>query len=1336
MNLNIKKKLYENVVPIICDDRKGTAFFISSDTLITARHNIVSHLEDENEPIFILANGRYVACTGQQIGNPGEKIDVAILKCKGNEYGQISGLKLLAANLTGDMNLHMMGYPNELGGSVDPIHLPLKFFESGEHSAADLILVNDSSVSFFSYAGFSGSPLVNLLGSVVGITIIEESHNLRAISIKRLSDILISKNIPFSTNGLEEDDSPVGLLRCKEFLDLAIKKAGRKYSPELHVPQTELENMFAKFMDFGVISECDKIEADITDWCSRFEKFAGISRSDESGAEKPFREYVEEICYGVKKEDLSKQEKEELQYIKDQYFYHDEISSRKYLSQKILFGLNGPAGTGKSHICHNVAEHYLSMGNHVYICHGTYFESDLPPEDNLKRIFNLNDENLLRINALASESGKYVLFVIDAINEGAGHGYWTDNIISVINLSRQYPMFKFLVSERRNTNSIIEKLRENHEYYSIVHSYPLNGFEDTDEAIEKYAQANKIEPEELNRFNLDLSNPLMLSMFCRGIGKRKIMPSIAGKDMTRYDVYADYLTQRNDIVSTHIDEDPHKNVTLRAVKKICQSTVLKPGFMTISRKKAMKICNRIVFRREWSKSLLHHLIDENILFEIGTWDEYEGQSLDFEFQNIGDVFRANALLSLKWSDEEIMKFIRELLNGRYIKFPNDNILNLIPAVIGMWNRKPLPISFLESMEDNMLEEAILYRGQSRTWIEELWKSKLPDMPVQIVFRNLWHLSTRFILDFHHYLCSLSMAERDVKTIEYFNRRFEIHGTSLNFGNVSNNYCDEAKYLFSLAWSTSSSHPHYRAMAIRHMTKILCRHNRLYRHLLRLFIKVNDPYVQSSVLCAIYGCLLITRDIDIARKAAKIIYDAFYSSADIIPSNLHVRQWSMLILEFAKSLDSSIDYYSKLTLPLTTSANPLESDFSQINPDAVFGNTKGGEMLRYNLFSDPVLSSDFNRYIIGTNNHIAHPEFFVAKAEDIPLADIEKMIAAEVIRLGWNDNLGKMETMRYSESRHDNPKERIGKKYLWIAYQNIMARLSDHCYFAEFWWPRERKPIKGAKPWLLDGRSLFDPTLLINDNTSIELPTIQFKSEIENIADLVDSSSFAKPILSGKDSDGNEWLQIDGWDNWRDIQDGYSGPSIHIQIVSWIVKGISRQDLESAIKTDIKWRELTMPYDGLYECLWNEMPWSCRSQEKQYEWERFLNTDGKYMPMRVTQLQEEMTGIEYKNQPISSAMCLNWELMKACNLYNSERGICRSLLDEHIVSYNRSLLEQGCEGLIVSKDSIDKYLGNNDGIMLTSIEYYKCNKTMSKREYEWLIYDKDSGFHGIARFEAK
>lgn len=641
---------------------------------------------------------------------------------------------------------------------------------------------------------------------------------------------------------------------------------------------------------------------------------------------------------------------------------------------------------------------------------------------------------------------------------------------------------------------------------------------------------------------------------------------------------------------------------------------------------------------------------------------------------------------------------------------------------------------------NYIEEIIDYGNPNiHDAIECYFRSNFSKLTIGQFFRNSWSLSDKIVSDFHNYLKYMPMCERDLRYIRLVNRNYEIYQRTLSqeYQEVKEDCESNAlRKLMFFAWNCITSHPDFKAILIRQMVKTLVKYPNLCIKFLDLFGDVNDDYIKASVLCAIYGVLLVVRDKSLNKDISQKVFDLYYSPSAYCPRNILVRQWSELILDFCNSFsDSSNRDYQNL-FPCKNTENPLTWDISDVNPD-ILGDTKGGKRLKYNLFRCGPLPSDFNRYILGSNSSLVNRHFRKMDGSAILIDDLSKMIAKELINLGWNDDLGNIDTMDPPFERYDNMREKIGKKYLWIAYQNVMALLSDHCRFSydSIYSSSNDNPnfIKHFNAWMIEGHSYFDPTLLVHKDVSPSLPNLKFKSDIESLPELVESSGFPKAILSNTDDKGNEWIQIDGWDNWRVAENDYYGHSAHIQIVSWIVKGISQKRLESVIKDGINWDDMTMPYDSLYGCLWNEIPWSKRSKDK-YKWEKLCNSRGKHIPMRINQLQEEMSGIDYENQPISNAMTLNWEWLEKGNLYNAERGICRSKIDGGIVAYNRTILEKGCSGLIVRRSEVDSYLENENGLMLTAIEYYKSNPVKGWREYEWLIYTKDIGFKSIARFK--
>ena len=77
----LSAKLAENmVVPVRCESKRGTAFFVGPTQLLTARHVVKAHFQSAGTPIYITVAGQQVLCCAEELNMPGDAIDLAMLK--------------------------------------------------------------------------------------------------------------------------------------------------------------------------------------------------------------------------------------------------------------------------------------------------------------------------------------------------------------------------------------------------------------------------------------------------------------------------------------------------------------------------------------------------------------------------------------------------------------------------------------------------------------------------------------------------------------------------------------------------------------------------------------------------------------------------------------------------------------------------------------------------------------------------------------------------------------------------------------------------------------------------------------------------------------------------------------------------------------------------------------------------------------------------------------------------------------------------------------------------------------------------------------------------------
>ena len=120
--IEIRKVVYASVVPVVCGNERGTAFFVAPDTLVTARHVVVEHFVS-NVPVIVSADTS-VRCDVEFIADEGVNMDVVLLKCK--DYQQKDYLKLLAAEFNEDRQLNIVGYPKEFGNNSELISIEVQ----------------------------------------------------------------------------------------------------------------------------------------------------------------------------------------------------------------------------------------------------------------------------------------------------------------------------------------------------------------------------------------------------------------------------------------------------------------------------------------------------------------------------------------------------------------------------------------------------------------------------------------------------------------------------------------------------------------------------------------------------------------------------------------------------------------------------------------------------------------------------------------------------------------------------------------------------------------------------------------------------------------------------------------------------------------------------------------------------------------------------------------------------------------------------------------------------------------------------------------------------------
>ena len=774
-HLNIEDVAGSIVVPVWCGSERGTAFFISPTKLLTAFHVVAEYVADDSD-IFISVNGITTECTCEELA---KGRDIAILTCVSYK-NECSPYSLLAADCRKGQVLSVVGYPEELGNGIDAFSFSVVNVRSitSIPNQFDIVVRRIDTFELSTYMGLSGSPVVNDFGSVVGIVTDELYNSLGYTSIHSIMENLTEKGIKYEDNADLEDTSDFGLGTCAKYILEAQEQAGSRYSRELQVDDKDTERIISRFAGIGFDDDLEIIAND-------YKKFSESTREVKKKAEieKFKKQYVDnqiitnefvEGLYQLKNlRDKSYSESsvhlftaKEREQISDMISKAEEyLRMQKYLGKKGL-AIVGDAGCGKTFTLCKISEKLCKKEN-VYLLFGTDFSgSEMPLNTILRKLKWKQPNSFDLLNDKMQKEGKFAIFIIDAINEGAGMYFWQEKLPTLVNQIRKWSRIKIIVSIRKQAVQT-DVLNETIEGF-IRLSIP--GFRDVREAVKKFFEHYNVD-KEIDDFNQiqSFSNPLFLKIFCEAYSEAYYRNS---ESPNIIEIYKSYIYKRNHVVSVGADADPRMNYTKCLLEKIAYYSLWNLQCGDIPREKAKSYSYRMCPYRRWSNDLLNNTLRANLLMEYKTYDGMEW--ITFEYDSMGDYLKADVLLRHKVDDYSKLKFLCRLVDFTTAEYQtstdNTKIFNFIKAFLSIWNppvglchhkeiiNGKLTDLFIESLaRRNVANDLMQTDG---TIMEEILDAN-PNYLQPDVFINLLESHNGSVInEFHQKLLSMRMSERD------------------------------------------------------------------------------------------------------------------------------------------------------------------------------------------------------------------------------------------------------------------------------------------------------------------------------------------------------------------------------------------------------------------------------------------------------------------------------------------------------------------------------------------------------------------------------------------------
>ena len=1309
MNLNIDNYGGKGVVPVFCGSYvTGTAFFVTPTHLLTAGHVIAEYILDKEKMVAVVVEEEYKVCrvlAHQAIP------DVAILECVEyicpNEYL----LPLLGSKFKEGIDLLIVGYPRELGNSVDYFGVTVK----NSREKADLkggfdrIVVRTDSFGFNSYEGFSGSPVINAFGMVVGIETDQLYYSLGYLSIVAIKK-LVEKEIEIRIEENDDlyDNTPYGLRRSYNHIrEHTCDMLKTRYNDKVHVENEEVEKIIQRFCGYGFEGERVEIHDEYRAW---YDKMAGVRLS-----------YIDSITQLVNylqdgiitdavmvemegllnlrdsEKKLHADHSKELQAIYKKIYTW--LRNKRLYEERQFMHVSGTAGCGKSHLLYREAFE-ISNRQRIYMLLGSEFSPLEDPENTIARVIGWKSSDPLKElnDELAHEEGKTATIIIDALNEGVGTHFWMERLPILKNKISRYSHLKMIVSLRTlsKEDQLNDILRDD------WHSLRVEGFKNRKKAIGDYFQAYEIKTNEPPYTKIaEFTNPLFLRMFCETYYSQT---QEEREKVLRLPTYNRYLEKRNYEISDGVEEDVKQHVTTKYILWVAEKSLEQWQCEDLPRQQAYNRSYRVCPFRTWSQSLLKNCLDANLLREYST---SEGDFVDFEFDSMGDYLKAERLLSRKGDDSDrfrtLIRLYDQMDTAYHDGFNWQKKYNFIKAFLSVWNPSAAyweKQEFMKGKLTSLLLSSMSMRNLrddrntlTSNIIGDILRQNPDYIDPELILNNMELYGQGLMDEVHKQLIVMSMAERDQKWTTKVNELFTGAVYMDLIERLKPTLDHEVESLLTVEiWMLSASYPYLRAYVMRKVKNLLSEHPRQTKYVIEKFHAVDDPYILWGLYAAVYGVIVSVDKADFSRGVAEQILSYHYGEVGKAPQDLMVRHWTLKILELANHQDPTIDAWNNAQPPYNVTedifAEMPEDDYEA---DGYFGETYGGKQITRSLFH-----WDFSRYIIGTNSNKISRIFF-RDGKGVSLRKIEHAIAYLVKhKFGWNDELGKYDSDVPYQTRAENSVERIGKKYQWIGMYRVYAYLCDTCQIKiNLWSTRERFAEKNY-PWYAREHDYYDPTLTDKDLTLEEshqlFDVLRPASTMKQIAKewLQDEHQMPPLYFSLKDHEGKEWIVLQAYSTIKEEK----GDDKREQFVLYNGAFASINNFEKlrSWASNANFYGRWMPeHSGSIDYRWNEYPWADSYLQLGDKDDEVFDEGGGEMKLAYeAQLQEDYKGIDDEYQFMSTAYMPCKEMMEMFGWHTAERGIIR---DTHskIVAINRNIPGDPLQALLVLRSKLDEYM---------------------------------------------
>ena len=661
-----------------------------------------------------------------------------------------------------------------------------------------------------------------------------------------------------------------------------------------------------------------------------------------------------------------------------------------------LMIVTGDAGVGKTHLLCDVARGRLAQHCPTVVLMGQQFMTKDPPWIQARAHMDLDGmpirEFVGALEAAAQAAGSRALFMIDAVNEGAGHEIWPQHLASLLAQLGASPWVGVVLSVRTPYVDRIIPTEVSSSAYELSHE----GFKgSTYAAVERFCEHYGLDFPATPLLRPDFDNPLFLKTLCDGLKHRRLRRIPVGSEGIST-VLGRYLDAVDAELAERLDYDPQAGIVTRALDAIAAELAAQ-GTRWLLRSRAQELVDALTPEAGgFSRTLYRALVDKGLITELPGASRDDERIVQIGYEWFADYLIAKHLIGYFDDADTLIAALAQANADSSAEAwalwhaPLEALSILVPEQLGIELPEVLTASRTRSYVMRAFLKGLTWRDPAtisqgcQELVEGLLDAAAQQRDIVPLFDALVtcaivpdHPLGPAFLDEH--LRGLGMSDRDAVWSAYLYRAYRQSGPlnrlldwAEKHSARSTGIDDGTAHACStvLAWCLTASHRFVRDRATKGLVALLSGNVELTRELVQRFDDVDDPYVRERVMAAAYGVAMRSTDALALAPLADLVYRLIFADGEP-PAHILLRDYARGIVERALHLGADIVADASRYEPPYRSAWPRIPEASELERHDTFRRDREAEpseaeRAQGRLYSS-VMRMDFARYVIGTNS---------------------------------------------------------------------------------------------------------------------------------------------------------------------------------------------------------------------------------------------------------------------------------------------------------------------------------------------------------------------------------